>query len=158
MTLLYDPPLRVIQRPHRHDANAYDVHFKAVCPSGNCVGICDSVQQKALSYDWFQHGLKLESINVSASDGFIKGVIRVSEIRSLQWQFLLPIIIPAAIGLAGSIVQLITIRTVANPLFAKGPLGMPMVFWIILSAGVIVIPVAILKFKQPPKQEYIVTK
>jgi hypothetical protein len=94
---------------------------------------------------------------VSAYEGFIDGVIRIQEIKSLQWQILLPFIIPAAIGLAGSIVQMITVRTVANPLLSRGPLGMPMVFWLILSAGVIVIPVAILKFKQPPKQTYIVT-
>jgi hypothetical protein len=53
-------------------------------------------------------------------------------------------IIPSALGAIATIAKMWVIAQVANPLLAPGPLGFPMVFWLIIASAGVLIPLAII--------------
>ena len=66
-----------------------------------------------------------------------------------QWQLFLGPALVGAFSLVGIIIKWSIIGSIAGALLAKGPFGLPVVFWIVIAiGGAIVIPYALIKLKK----------
>lgn len=102
------------------------------------------LEKKLKQYNWTAKGLQLISIKTHRKGGSVT----VKALPTLQEPFtmtmLAAIIVPAAIGLVATVIKMWTVVTVVNPLLAPGPFGFPMVFWLIIAAAGVLIPLAII--------------
>jgi hypothetical protein len=101
------------------------------------------VRNKLKQYDWNAHGLQLLSISAHTKGGCVTVKILPSFIAPVVW-IALAAIIPSAIGAIATIAKMWVIAQVTNPLLAPGPLGFPMVFWLIIASAGVLIPLAII--------------
>jgi len=144
MPILYESPEQTRQGRGQY----FQVHFKAKCPDGNCDTLAQTVKTKALHYNWLKHGLTLLDAEVTPTEGYIDGIITFKASNAFFPIALLIPLIPGILGLVGTLAQLFVITTVVNPLLAPGPLGLPMIAWILITAGMVVIPVAVIYVKR----------
>jgi len=101
------------------------------------------VREKLVQYDWNAKGLELVNINVHQKGGCVTVKFLPSFILPIVW-VAIAAIVPAALGLVATIAKMWVVAQIANPLLAPGPLGFPMVFWLIIAAAGVLIPLAII--------------
>jgi len=102
------------------------------------------LEEKLERYNWTAKGLQLLKVKVHRKGGSVT-------VKALPtFQFVITplmaaaVIVPAAIGLIATIVKMWTVVTVVNPLLAPGPFGFPIVFWLIIAAAGVLIPLALI--------------
>jgi len=108
------------------------------------------VREKLQRYNWNAKGLQLVNINVHQKGGCVTVKILPSffiVLTPMAW-LAIATIVPAAIGLVATIAKMWVVAQIANPLLAPGPLGFPMVFWLIIAAAGVLIPLAIILKKK----------
>lgn len=110
---------------------------------------CDplSLQTKIRSYLWVRKGLQLLDCTASETGGWVKLKVLPSFFEPFT-MMAIATIVASATGLAGTLAKMWVVSTAINPLLAPGPLGFPMVFWLIVAAAGIAIPVAIIMKKK----------
>lgn len=110
--------------------------------------VSPSLMRKTLiEYNWTEKGLQLVNFKLEEKGGSVTLKLLPSFLLPLAW-LAIATIVPSVVGLVGTLVKMWVVVQVANPLLAPGPLGLPMVFWLIIAAGGVAIPVLILMRKR----------
>jgi hypothetical protein len=72
---------------------------------------------------------------------------KTPNVDGFVWALLIPVVV-GALSFVGVIVQWYTIGSIAGALLAPGPLGLPVVVWIIVAIGAALIPYAYIKSRK----------
>jgi hypothetical protein len=137
MPLLYEPEQSLPK-------GVYKIGFSVIHVSDDPEQIRQTVLKRLLQYNWLQHGLDLKNAEVNATTSELNGVITLKVLNSFIVWPLVVLLIPSILGFVGTIAKLWVIREVASPLLQPGPLGLPMIVWILITAAGVLIPLAII--------------
>ena len=103
------------------------------------------ILKRLKTYNWTHHGLELLSAKIERTYPHVKGTLVFKSLKSfVVWWVLLVPAIGGAIGVIGGVLKLWLVKEVVSPWIAPGPLGLPVVAWVFISAGAVIIPILIL--------------
>jgi len=136
MPLLYEPEQAL--------SGIHKIGFKVQHSSLNPAATKEMTLQKLTRYNWLKHGLQLLNAQVNVTSDEVSGIITLRVLPSYVPWLAIAVLVPSILGFVGTIAQLWVIREVVNPLLAPGPLGLPMLVWIFITAAGVLIPVAVI--------------
>jgi len=139
MSLLYESYTTVQHTPTVQLGDVLNIRFE----TKQCVE--PSLLEKTLKqYDWTKKRLQLIDVEVHRKGGSVTlKLLPKFLVEPLTW-IAIASIVASATGLAATIAKMWVVSAVANPLLAAGPLGFPMVFWLIIAAGGVLIPLTLI--------------
>lgn len=140
MPILYESYTEfTLERGNTYKIGFHVKHYSS-CPQKTR----QTVLSRLRSHNWFSHGLELQEAQVNATSSDVTGTLNLKVHQSfIAWMAVI-VLVPAILGFVGTIAKLWVIRQIANPLLAKGPLGLPMIVWILITAAGVLIPLAII--------------
>lgn len=141
MPLLYEPPNSLSKGVHK-------VGFAVYHTSENTEATLQKVMARLSRHNWVKHGLELLDAKVTVDANLVSGKLAFKVLPSFVPFLAIAVLIPSILGIVGTIAKLWVVREIANPLLAPGPLGLPMIVWILISAAGVLIPLAIIKWKR----------
>jgi len=103
----------------------------------------ETARNQLSQYNWTARGLQLINLKVHRKGGCVTLKVLPTFIAPLAI-LAIATIVPAALGFIATIAKLWVIREVASPLLQKGPLGLPIIAWILITAAGVLIPLAII--------------
>lgn len=140
MSILYESYAQV--RLER--GKTYKIGFHVKHYSAHPEKTRQTILSRLRTYNWFSHGLELQDAEVKATTNHIEGTLTLRVHQSFVAWPLIALLIPSILGFITAIVKLWLIKEVASPLLEKGPLGLPIIAWLFITAGGVLIPLAII--------------
>lgn len=138
MALLYEPENSLV-------AGVYKVGFRVKHHSVNPAETRQKTINRLQRFNWLSHGLELLAVEVNTTENEVYGTLTLKVIPSFFPWLAVSVLIPSILGFVGTIAQLWVVREIASPLLAPGPLGLPMLAWIFITAAGVLIPVVLIK-------------
>jgi len=140
MPLLYESYTQVrLERGKTYKIGFHVKHYSAYPEKTR-----ETVLSRLRRYNWLSHGLELQDAEVKATTNHVEGTLTLKTLQSFIAWPLVALLIPSVLGLVGTIAKLWVIREVASPLLRPGPLGLPIIAWILITAAGVLIPLAII--------------
>jgi len=137
LPLLYEPDSSLTAGVHK-------VGFRVKHYSVNATETRQKTINRLKQFNWLSRGLELQDVEVTATKNEVYGILTLKVLPSFVPWLAIAVLIPSILGFVGTIAQLWVIREITTPLLAPGPLGLPMIAWIFITAAGVLIPVALI--------------
>jgi len=140
LPLLYEPDKALSSGIHR-------IGFKVKYASANPEATKEATLKRLQQYNWLKHGLKLLDAQVNVTSTEVRGIITLKVLPAYVPWLAIAVLVPSILGFVSTIAQLWVIREITNPLLAPGPLGLPMIAWVFITAAGVLIPIVLIRRK-----------